>query len=414
MRFCCIIINILMTLYQYRAKNKEGKIYERTLDVKNRFDLYDIIRREGGKFVSIKEKKNFLALISLANVFNGIKLHQKIIFAKNLGLMMKAGLSITRALAVMGKQSKNKAFKKLLSDLEDDISHGKTLSESLGNRSNVFSRLFVSMVKAGEESGNVSGSLGIVSSQMEKSYLLAKKVRGALIYPAVIISAMIVIAILLLIFMVPTLSATFEGLGAELPLSTRILIYTSNFLVEHTLAVLAVIILTVFSATLFLRSRVGRNISDNLSVHIPVIGEMVKEFESARTTRTLSSLLSSGVEIVVALDVTIDVVQNHLYKNVLARVRNAIEKGEPMSAVFIEHEHLYPVFVGEMVAVGEETGKISEMLMSVANYYEEEVDQKTKNLSTIIEPVLMIIIGIGVGIFAISMLAPTYSLVEYI
>ncbi|PJA36614.1 MAG: hypothetical protein CO183_02640 [Candidatus Zambryskibacteria bacterium CG_4_9_14_3_um_filter_42_9] len=414
MRFCCIIINILMTLYQYRAKNKEGKIYERTLDVKNRFDLYDIIRREGGKFVSIKEKKNFLALISLANVFNGIKLHQKIIFAKNLGLMMKAGLPITRALAVMGKQSKNKAFKKLLSDLEDDISHGKTLSESLGNRSNVFSRLFVSMVKAGEESGNVSGSLGIVSSQMEKSYLLAKKVRGALIYPAVIISAMIVIAILLLIFMVPTLSATFEGLGAELPLSTRILIYTSNFLVEHTLAVLAVIILTVFSATLFLRSRVGRNISDNLSVHIPVIGEMVKEFESARTTRTLSSLLSSGVEIVVALDVTIDVVQNHLYKNVLARVRNAIEKGEPMSAVFIEHEHLYPVFVGEMVAVGEETGKISEMLMSVANYYEEEVDQKTKNLSTIIEPVLMIIIGIGVGIFAISMLAPTYSLVEYI
>jgi len=403
-----------MTLYQYRAKNKEGKIYERTLDVKNRFDLYDIIRREGGKFVSIKEKKNFPALISLANVFNGIKLHQKIIFAKNLGLMMKAGLSITRALAVMGKQSKNKAFKKLLSDLEDDISHGKTLSESLGNRSNVFSRLFVSMVKAGEESGNVSGSLGIVSSQMEKSYLLAKKVRGALIYPAVIISAMIVIAILLLIFMVPTLSATFEGLGAELPLSTRILIYTSNFLVEHTLAVLAVIILTVFSATLFLRSRVGRNISDNLSVHIPVIGEMVKEFESARTTRTLSSLLSSGVEIVVALDVTIDVVQNHLYKNVLARVRNAIEKGEPMSAVFIEHEHLYPVFVGEMVAVGEETGKISEMLMSVANYYEEEVDQKTKNLSTIIEPVLMIIIGIGVGIFAISMLAPTYSLVEYI
>jgi len=403
-----------MTLYQYRAKNKEGKIYERTLDVKNRFDLYDIIRREGGKFVSIKEKKNFPALISLANVFNGIKLHQKIIFAKNLGLMMKAGLPITRALAVMGKQSKNKAFKKLLSDLEDDISHGKTLSESLGNRSNVFSRLFVSMVKAGEESGNVSGSLGIVSSQMEKSYLLAKKVRGALIYPAVIISAMIVIAILLLIFMVPTLSATFEGLGAELPLSTRILIYTSNFLVEHTLAVLAVIILTVFSATLFLRSRVGRNISDNLSVHIPVIGEMVKEFESARTTRTLSSLLSSGVEIVVALDVTIDVVQNHLYKNVLARVRNAIEKGEPMSAVFIEHEHLYPVFVGEMVAVGEETGKISEMLMSVANYYEEEVDQKTKNLSTIIEPVLMIIIGIGVGIFAISMLAPTYSLVEYI
>ena len=149
-------------------------------------------------------------------------------------------------------------------------------------------------------------------------------------------------------------------------------------------------------------------------IRLPAIGEMVKEFESARTTRTLSSLLSAGVEIIVALDVTIDVLQNHLYKDALKRVRAAIEKGESMSAVFVDYEHLYPLFVGEMVAVGEETGKISEMLMGVASYYEEEIDQKTKNLSTIIEPVLMIIIGIGVGVFALAMLAPTYSLVDYI
>jgi len=153
---------------------------------------------------------------------------------------------------------------------------------------------------------------------------------------------------------------------------------------------------------------------DVVSIKLPVIGQMIKEFESARSTRTLSSLLSSGVEIVVALDVTIDVLQNHLYKDALKRARVAIEKGESMSAVFIEHENLYPLFVGEMIAVGEETGKIADMLMGVASYYEGEVDQKTKDLSTIIEPILMIIIGIGVGIFAISMLAPTYSLVDYI
>ena len=270
------------------------------------------------------------------------------------------------------------------------------------------------MVKAGEESGTVSGSLGIISSQMEKSYLLAKKVRGALIYPVVIISVMIILAILLLIFMVPTLTATFEGLGVKLPMATRVLIYSSNFLVENVIVVLVVIILLAISAVLFWRSRTGQNLVDIVSVRIPVIGGMIKEFESARSARTLSSLLSAGVEIIVALDATIDVLQNHLYKNVLARVRVVIEKGEPMSAVFIEHEHLFPLFVGEMVAVGEETGKISEMLMSVANYYEEEVDQKAKNLSTIIEPILMIIIGIGVGIFAIAMLAPTYSLVDYI
>lgn len=403
-----------MPLFKYKAKDKEGKIYERTAEVDNRFNLYSIIRDEGGTVVSIKEIKHLALLNFLGGLIGSIKTHQKIIFAKNLGLMMNAGLSVTRALSVMARQSKAKAFKKLLSDLESDVSHGKTLSEALGQRPRVFSPLFVSMVRAGEESGNVSGSLGIVSNQMEKTYLLAKKVRGALIYPAVIISVMIVIAILLLIFMVPTLTATFEGIGVELPISTRILIGLSDFLIAHTIAVLSGLALIVLSLILFFRSTLGKHLADIVYIRIPVIGEMVKEFESARTARTLSSLLSAGVEVVVALDVTIDVIQNHLYKDALKQARLAIEKGEPMSAVFIKHDHLYPLFVGEMMAVGEETGKISEMLTGVASYYEGEVDQKTKDLSTIIEPVLMIIIGIGVGVFAISMLAPTYSLVDHI
>ena len=406
-----------MTLYKYKAKDKEGVEYERSLEVKSRFDLYNVIREEGGTVVSIKEVRSFgsiASLISLGLTFGGIKTHQKITFAKNLGLMITAGLPVTRAMSVMAKQSKSKAFKKMLLSLESEVNHGKTLSESMAKWPRTFSALFVSMVKAGEESGNVAGSLGIVANQMEKSYLLAKKVRGALIYPAVIISVMIILGILLLIFMVPTLTATFEGIGATLPLSTRIVIYFSDFLIAHTLAVILGLLLFLVVVTLFLRSIVGRNMTDVVSIHIPVIGEMIKEFESARATRTLSSLLSAGVEIVVAFDVTIDVLQNHLYKNALKRARTAIEKGESMSNIFIEHEQLFPLFVGEMISVGEETGKIADMLMGVASYYEAEVDQKTKDLSTIIEPILMIIIGIGVGIFAISMLAPTYSLVEHI
>lgn len=403
-----------MTLYKYTAKSKEGETYERTLEVENRFDLYAIIHKEGGSLVSIQEVKKFLPSVSFGSFLGGIKTHQKIIFAKNLGLMIDAGLPVTRALSVMGKQAKSKPFKKLLSDLESDVSHGETLSSSLNKQPKVFSHLFVSMIKAGEESGNVSGSLKIVSTQMEKSYLLAKKVKGAMIYPAVIISVMIIIGILLLIYMVPTLSATFEGLGVELPLATRVLIFSSNFLIDNLLPVVIVLILFVISLIGFFKSRIGKNFLDSLSIRIPVIGGMIKEFESARSARTLSSLLSAGVEIIVALDVTIDVMQNHLYKNALSRARNAIEKGEPMSSVFVEYENLYPLFVGEMISVGEETGKISEMLMGVANYYEDEVDQKTKDLSTIIEPVLMIVIGIGVGIFAVAMLAPTYSLVDYI
>lgn len=403
-----------MTLFKYQAKDKNGKLYEKTAEAADRLALYGLIRGEGSSVVLIEEVKTSKINFSFGTLFGRIKMQDKINFAKNLGAMIDAGLSVTRALSVMGKQSKSKALQALFSSLEDDISHGTTLSDALKKHPEVFSSLFVSMVKAGEESGSVSESLRIVGNQMEKSHQLVKKVRGAMIYPAVIIGVMIVLAILLLVFMVPTLSATFEGLGVKLPLPTRILIASSNFLVNNTLLMLSVFLALGSGVVLFYRSKTGKSLFDTLFLKIPVIGEIVMQVQAARSARTLSSLLSAGVDIVGALSVTADVLQNHLYKEVLVEARNGIQKGESMSTVFARHGDLYPAFVSEMSSVGEETGKIADMLKNVANFYEEEVDQKTKDLSTIIEPILMIIIGAGVGLFAISMLAPTYSLVDYI
>ena len=403
-----------MPIFKYKAKTKEGKVYERQVEAQDRLDIYKIIRDEGATLVSIEPVSRLGKVFSFGNILGGIKTQQKIIFAKNLSAMLDAGLPMTRALAVMGKQSKSKPLKKLITEIEENIGKGETLSESLKKHPKDFSTLFTSLVRAGEESGTVSSSLKIVASQLEKTYLLTKKVRGALIYPAVIVSVMIVIAILMLIFMVPTLTQTFEGIGVDLPLSTRALIVMSSFLVENTLIFFSALLIVLVSILAFFRSSFGRKLWDIISIRVPVIGFMIKEVQSARTARTLSSLLGAGVEIVMAIDVTIDVMQNHLYKDTLKKARAAIEKGEPMSAVFLENENLYPVFIGEMISVGEETGKISDMLLGVAQYYEDEVDQKTKDLSTIIEPILMVVIGIGVGIFAISMLAPTYSLVDYI
>ncbi|MES2213961.1 MAG: type II secretion system F family protein [Patescibacteria group bacterium] len=404
-----------MTLYFYKARDKEGKLYEATHEAASRVELYTAIRDEGGSVIEVKEKSKSISVDDIfSRIFKGIKTHDKILLARNLGTMIKAGLSVTRALAVMEKQAKNKNLKNLLSDLATDVSKGETLSDSMKKRPHIFSSLFVSMVKAGEESGNLSGSLEIVASQMDKSYALTKKVKGALIYPAVILSAMVIIAILMLIYMVPTLTATFKGIGVELPLSTRVIIASSDFMIHHTIIVIGAILGLIVAGTFAFKSGPGRRIMDIVSIRLPVIGEIVKEVQSARAARTLSSLLSSGVDVVIALGVTIEVVQNSLYKKTLDVARTVIQKGEPMSGVFMEYEDLYPAFVGEMVAVGEETGKISDMLLQVAIYYEAEVEEKTKDLSTIIEPVLMIIIGAGVGVFAISMLAPTYSLVNNI
>lgn len=401
-----------MATYKYKARDKEGNVYQKTALLEGRAELFDQIKAEGGSIIAIEETKPLAAKKLFGGLFGKIKTLDKIILSKNLGLMIKAGLSVTRALSVLERQSRNKTLKNLLRELSADVSKGETLSGSMQKHPKEFSPLFVSMVKAGEESGNLAESLHVVANQTEKSFLLGKKVRGAMIYPTVIIGVMIIIGILMLTFMVPSLTATFKGLGIELPLSTRMIIYLSDFLVEQTFIVIGAILVLIFLLLSFFKTNAGRKIFDTVSIRIPVIGPLLKEAQSARTARTLASLLTSGVPIVVALTITIDVVQNNLYKEALTRARVAIEKGESMSQVFLSNSHLYPLFVGEMVSVGEETGKISEMLQGIAEYYENEVDQKTKDLSTIIEPILMVVIGGAVGVFAISMLAPTYSLID--
>jgi type II secretory pathway component PulF len=391
---------------------KGGERVEGTLEAKDRFALYHAVKKEEGDTVlsaeEVKGKKTWEFLNNLP-FLNGVKIHDRITFARNLSKMLEAGLPITRGLSIMEKESSGE-FKKVLKNLEESLSKGTTLAESMKSYPKVFSSLFVSMVKAGEESGNLSLALQNVALQLEKTYQLNKKIKGAMMYPTIILCLMFAIGILMMIYMVPTLTATFTGLGVALPLSTRIIIATSNFLVSYFALVIVGIVGLVFLVTFFLKTTKGQRLLDFLLLHIPIIKEMVKQINSARTTRTLSSLVSSGVDIVVAIGVTKEVIQNSYYKEILSEIESVIQKGGTISSVFSDHQKLYPVFVSEMASVGEETGKIGEMLLSVATFYEEEIDQKTKDLSSVIEPFLMIFIGLAVGLFAISIISPIYSI----
>ncbi len=233
-------------------------------------------------------------------------------------------------------------------------------------------------------------------------------------YPGIILLAMILIAILMLTYIVPTLMKTFTELKLDLPASTKFILYVSNLIREQGILVLSITIIVAFVLTWWARRESGKKIIHLAILKIPVIGALIKEVNAARTARTLSSLLSSGVDVVEAMTITKDVIQNVYYKDVLGKASVAIEKGDPISKVFLENSKLYPIFIGEMMSVGEETGKISEMLLGVANFYEEDVDQKTKDMSTVIEPFLMVIIAIVVGFFAVAMISPMYSLVDVI
>ena len=405
-----------MPLFNYKALKSDGGSIEGQMEAADRFVVYRKIKEDGDSVIYANEVRSNASksLAHFSSFFGKIKQHEKIIFARNLAAMIEAGLSVTRALSVMEKQTKNKKLKTVLKDLTDDVTKGLGLSDSMSTKTEMFSPLFISMVKAGEESGNLAGSLKVVALQMEKSYQLAKKVKGALMYPAVIVGIMLVIGVLMLVYMVPTLTATFEGLGIELPIATRVVIGLSDFLRNQYLIAIGGIALLVTAVVSVSRSKKGKRLFDKVFLSFPIFGNIIKEINAARTTRTLSSLLSSGVDIVVAIGVTKDVLQNSYYKEVLDEAQVAIQKGDAVSQTFIKYEKLYPIFVGEMMSVGEETGKMAEMLLGVATFYEDEVDQKTKDMSTLIEPFLMVMMGIAVGFFAVSMLAPTYSLVDAI
>ncbi len=403
-------------LFSYSAKSKTGEIFESMLEAADRYALTRELRSRGYVPLSITEKNEGLTdkFSTLSNIFSKVKTEEQIILTKNLSGMIRAGLSLSRAVSVLNKQTKNSKLSKILTSITNDINSGETFSSALSKFPEVFSKLFISMIRAGEESGNLAGALLDIGLNLEKSNSLNKKIKSALIYPGVIMSAMVVIGVLMFAFVVPTLANTFKELGVVLPFSTRLLIFFGNFFSNHLILTFVIILGLGFGLYSVFRSKYMAPYIDLMMMKIPVISNLTRELNTARTARTISSLLISGVSITRALEITEDVVQNIYYKKVLNEAKLAIEKGEPFSKAFEVNVGLYPVMMSEMIQVGEETGKLSDMLLEIALFYEEEVENKTKNLSTIFEPLLMVVIGAAVGFFAISMISPLYSILESI
>ena len=392
-------------------KKADGSEEKRVMDAASRFAVYEAAEREGATVVSVAEGGvGLMQKLSTVSFGVGINTMQRITFTKNLAAMLSAGLTLSRALSVINRQTTNPSLKRIVTDLEGKVKEGSSFYEALAAHPKVFSKLFIAMTKAGEESGTLSESLTNVARQMDRSYTLQKKIQGAMIYPAVILVAIVIIGVLMMMFVVPTLSATFTSMKVELPLSTKIIVAVSDFMKEHMVVTLGLLAASFVALFLFMRSRMGSALILWGALRMPVIGELVKETMSARASRALSSLLSSGVEMLTAISIAREVVGTKMFADVLAEAEARVKKGEPLSAAFADHPKLYPVFVADMIAVGEETGKVSDMLAQVATYYEVDVEDRTKDLSTIIEPLLMLVIGLFVGIFAVSMMAPIYSL----
>ena len=408
-----------MGLFTYKGTDAEGKRVTETVEAADRFAVYEVARASGHTVTSVEETKKMSAqgasiIDSVLAMFGSVKEDEIVMFTRNLSAMLTAGLPLSRALSVGERQTRNKTFKAALGAINARLNEGIAFHDTIATYPRIFNSLYVSMVRAGEEGGTLAGALSILAIQMERSSNLKKKIKGAMIYPSIVVVVMLSIGVLMMIYVIPTLTKTFKELKSELPTSTKVVIGLSDFLANHSFIAIGMLIGGIAGFMALLRTYYGQRAFDWLIIRVPVIGVMAKETNAARTARTLSSLLASGVDVVGAINITNDVVQNSLYKVVLTEAAARVEKGRPLSEVFMEREDLYPVLVGEMIAVGEETGQIAKMLEQLAVFYENEVEQKTKDLSTIIEPLLMVVIGSAVGFFALAMIAPIYSISDSI
>jgi len=404
-----------MPLYEYTATKKDGTKVEGQRETSDEKTLSALLKQEellllrahiaGGKGSgrAMARINDFLIR------FTPVKIVDKMIFARNLSVMMAAGLPISRSLAALEEQTSNPRLKKVIGDVHLAITRGRSMAEALDNHKNIFGELFISMVAVGETTGKLPFILKLLARQMKKDYDIRRRVRGAMFYPAVVVIALFIIGFLMLIYVVPSLTAVLEDLGAELPLSTRIVIFMGNAAERYAPVIAAGIIGFAILFWRALKTGKGKEISSVVMLRLPIFGKLSRKFNVARFCRTMTYLVTAGVPIVRALCISAGVLGNTRYRAAVIEAGTYIEKGRTIHETLDMYPELFDPLVRQMISVGEETGNISDMFMRLAAFFEEEISATTKNLSTIIEPILMLVVGAAVGFFAISMLQPIYG-----
>lgn len=403
-----------MPKYIFTAKHTNGEVRSGEMVAKDEQTLAMQLRTDGFLLTSVKElaDNKSQSSVSFLDRMSTVPLKEKLVFTRNLGVMIQSGLPIGRALFNLSAQTQNKRFKGIITDLHTDVQKGLPFSDALAKHPGVFDELFINMIRVGEVGGSLDESLEIVTIQMEKENELHSRVKGALTYPSVIVVAMIGVGVLMLTYILPQILGVFDDMDVTLPMSTQMMVGLSDGLKDHPILIPVVMIGTVVGLKIFAKTAPGKIAFSWFVLHLPVIKGIVKKVNSARFARIFSSLLRSGVSVIDALTIVKGTLANYYYKEALKDAVEKIQKGIELSKVISEYPKIFPIIVPQMLQVGEETGKTEEMMSKLATYYEEEVAQITKNLSSIIEPVLMVVIGGAVGFFAVSMMQPMYGILE--
>ncbi|MEI7497871.1 MAG: type II secretion system F family protein [Candidatus Falkowbacteria bacterium] len=346
--------------------------------------------------------------------FSRVPSNEKLFFVQNLGIMLKAGVSILTALQTLAKQAENKKFALIITETAQAVEKGKTLTDSLKLNQKIFGELFINMIEAGEISGKLESVLAQLYLQMKKHHELVSKIKGAMTYPAVIMFAMVGIGIFMMLIIVPQLTGMLKEAGASLPLPTKILIAVSDFLTKNTLLCLIISVVTIFTFIKTIQTKSGKYYFDLFLIKLPIFGKIIKKVNLAKFSRTISSLLKTDIMIIKTFQITATVLGNIHYRNAVEEIAEKIKKGTPINEVIATYPKLFPPIVIQMIAIGEQTGELDNILVELAEFYEDEIDEVMTNLPSIIEPVLILVLGCGVGAMAVAILMPMYTMTSAI
>lgn len=396
-------------LYTYRSKNKESQEVEGSIEAQTKNDAIKTLSEQGLIILSLEAQgRENLLNISLP-FLNRIKIKDLVVFSRQLAVMSSATLPIVQALRILTEQTENIRFKTIISEIADDVDGGEKLSNSLEHHPKVFTPFFVAMIRSGETSGSLSQVLNYLADEQEKDYALMSKIKGAMIYPAFILSALGGVGIIMMVFVVPKITAILEETGGELPLATRVLIAASDFLAGFWWAILLFLGLLFAAGKYILKRNKAKQTWDYFKLKLPVFGPLFQKIYLVRFTRSMATLIEGGVAITSALNIASDVVGNAFYKDLISRTAREVQDGNPVAGLFLKSKEI-PAMISHMLSVGEKTGRLSEVLSKMTDFYAREVESSVANLISLVEPMIMIIMGLGVGVMVAAVIMPMYNM----
>jgi type IV pilus assembly protein PilC len=394
-----------MPTFAYTARTLSGDLKSATMDANTREDVVAQLRRQKLIVVKVDEER------SRKKGGGKIKTRDIVIFTRQFATMINAGLPLVQALDILSKQSENKTLKEVTRQVVYDVESGHTVADALGKHPKAFSELYVNMVAAGEAGGILDTILSRLAVFMEKNDALVRKVKGAMIYPGVIISVAVIAITVLLVFVIPTFEQMFASVNLALPMPTRIVIGMSRFLTGYWWAVLATLIGTGFMTKRYYATSNGKLNIDRMMLKLPVLGDVIRKSAVSRFTRTLGTLISSGVSILDGLEITAKTAGNRVIHDAIMQSRSSIAGGDTIAAPLAKSE-VFPPMVISMIAVGEQTGGLDEMLSKIADFYDEEVDAAVSALLSMLEPLMIVFLGVVVGGMVVAMYLPIFDMIN--